>query len=83
VPVDGVAAARSGAEAAQGAEVVVTMLPNGDILRGVAAEILPAMTSGAVFVDCSTVDVDSARAVAAQAEKQPGCRPSTHLCRAG
>jgi 3-hydroxyisobutyrate dehydrogenase len=68
VSVEGVAAARSGAEAARGAEVVITMLPNGDILRGVAADILPAMTSGAVLLDCSTVDVASARAVAAQAE---------------
>jgi 3-hydroxyisobutyrate dehydrogenase len=68
VTVDGVAEASSGAAAATGAEVVITMLPNGAILRAVADEIIPAMTSGAVLVDCSTVDVDSARAVAAQAE---------------
>ena len=68
VTVDGVAQASSGAAVATGAEVVITMLPNGAILRAVADEIIPAMTSGAVLVDCSTVDVDSARAVAAQAE---------------
>ena len=68
VTVDGVAEASSGAAAATGAEVVITMLPNGAILRAVAGEIIPAMTSGAVLVDCSTVDVDNARAVAAQAE---------------
>jgi len=63
----GVAKAASAAEAAQGAEVVITMLPNGAILRAVAAEVIPAMAAGAVFCDCSTVDVESARAVSAQA----------------
>ncbi|MFD0978717.1 3-hydroxyisobutyrate dehydrogenase [Tropicimonas aquimaris] len=61
---EGVTAAATAAEAASGAEVVITMLPNGEILRRVAAEIHPAMQPGAVHLDCSTVDVDSARAVA-------------------
>jgi 3-hydroxyisobutyrate dehydrogenase len=43
------------------------MLPNGAILRAVAAEVVPAMRAGAVLCDCSTVDVDSARAVAEMA----------------
>ncbi|KRW95900.1 3-hydroxyisobutyrate dehydrogenase [Paracoccus sp. MKU1] len=64
---EGVGRAASAAEAAKSAEVVITMLPNGAILRAVADEIVPAMAAGAVFCDCSTVDVDSARAVAAQA----------------
>ncbi|SFY06766.1 3-hydroxyisobutyrate dehydrogenase [Paracoccus pantotrophus] len=64
---EGVAKAATAAEAAAGAEVVITMLPNGAILRAVAAEVIPAMAAGAVFCDCSTVDVDSARAAAAQA----------------
>ncbi|CUH87483.1 3-hydroxyisobutyrate dehydrogenase [Phaeobacter sp. CECT 5382] len=67
VTIEGVAMAASGAEAAKGADVVITMLPNGQILRAVANEVLPAMTAGAALVDCSTVDVDSARAVAEQA----------------
>lgn len=67
VAVEGVSQAASGAEAASGADVVITMLPNGAILRAVANEILPAMGEGAVFLDCSTVDVESARAVADQA----------------
>ena len=66
---DGVTMAKSAAEAATGADIVVTMLPNGPILRAVADEIVPAMTEGAIFLDCSTVDVESARAVAEQAEK--------------
>lgn len=66
--VDGVTMAGSATECATGAEVVITMLPNGAILRSVATDIIPAMTKGAALVDCSTVDVDSARAVAADAE---------------
>jgi 3-hydroxyisobutyrate dehydrogenase len=45
-----------------GQDAVITMLPNGEILRSVYAEIVPAGTKGSVFIDCSTVDVDSARA---------------------
>ncbi|MCI2398822.1 3-hydroxyisobutyrate dehydrogenase [Aliiroseovarius subalbicans] len=63
VAIDGVMKASSGPEAATGADVVITMLPNGQILRAVAAEIIPAMSKGAALVDCSTVDVESARAV--------------------
>lgn len=68
VDVQGVRRAAGAAEAAQGAEVVITMLPSGAILRSVAAEVIAAMQPGAVLCDCSTVDVDSARAVAAQAQ---------------
>ena len=60
--------AMSAAEAVRGAEVVITMLPNGAILKAVAEEIIPAMDPGAVFCDCSTVDVESARQVASDAE---------------
>ena len=48
-------------------DAVITMLPNGQILRSVANDVIPAMQTGAVFIDCSTVDVESARAVADQA----------------
>ncbi|MCT8328602.1 3-hydroxyisobutyrate dehydrogenase [Albidovulum sediminis] len=64
---EGVTRAGTAAEAATGAEVVITMLPNGAILRAVAAEVIPAMSKGAVLCDCSTVDVESARTVAADA----------------
>ena len=67
--VEGAAKAASAAEAASGRDAVITMLPNGDILRAVADQIIPHMEKGAVFIDCSTVDVDSARAVAEQAEQ--------------
>ncbi len=61
---EGVAKASDAAQAAQGAEVVVTMLPNGTILRAVAGEIIAQMSPGAALLDCSTVDVQSARDVA-------------------
>lgn len=64
VAVDGVTSEGSGADAAKGKDVVLTMLPNGEILRMVAAEIHSAMSEGAIHLDCSTVDVATARAVA-------------------
>ena len=69
VSIDGVDIAETATAAVEGADVVITMLPNGAILRSVADQIIPAMRHGATLVDCSTVDVDSARAVAAQAEE--------------
>ena len=68
VSVDGVRMAGSAVEAATDMEVVITMLPNGAILRSVAVDIIPAMKRGATLVDCSTVDVDSAKIVAQDAE---------------
>ena len=78
----GLQMASSAAAAATEADVVITMLPNGEILRAVAAEIHAAMTPDAIHLDCSTVDVESARAVAVQAEMQ-GCTPSTRPSRGG
>jgi 3-hydroxyisobutyrate dehydrogenase len=69
VAVEGVETVGSAAEAASDKDIVITMLPNGAILRAVASEIIPAMRAGSVFLDCSTVDVDSARAVAEEADK--------------
>ncbi len=66
--VEGVAAAGSAAEAARGREAVITMLPSGAIVREVYAGIVPAGSKGAAFIDCSTIDVESARAVAGEAE---------------
>jgi 3-hydroxyisobutyrate dehydrogenase len=45
----------------EGAEIVVTMLPAGKHVVSVWSEIVPGIQSGAVIVDCSTVDVESAR----------------------
>ncbi|MBY6046895.1 3-hydroxyisobutyrate dehydrogenase [Vannielia litorea] len=65
---EGIPMAKSAAEAAAGADVVITMLPNGAILQSVAGDIHPAMDAGAIHLDCSTVDVESAQAVAESAQ---------------
>lgn len=67
VEVEGAKIAENASAAVEEAELVITMLPNGLILREVAAQILPAMPQGAILIDCSTVDVESARAVAEDA----------------
>jgi 3-hydroxyisobutyrate dehydrogenase len=60
--------AGSVAEAVQGAEAVITMLPAGQHVRQVYAEqVLPNAPGSALLIDCSTIDVESARAVSAQA----------------
>ena len=62
--------AASAAEAVKGAEVVVTMLPAGKHVREVyEKDVLPNVSKGALLIDCSTIDVDSARHVAALAAK--------------
>lgn len=66
---DGITNAATAAEAAVDADVVITMLPNGAILQSVAAEIHPAMKAGSVHLDCSTVDVESAKIVSQAADK--------------
>ncbi|MGJ8610391.1 MAG: 3-hydroxyisobutyrate dehydrogenase [Octadecabacter sp.] len=65
---DGIPCAPTVQSAVNGANVVITMLPDGDILRAVAGDIYPVMPAGAVHLDCSTVDVQSARDTARAAE---------------
>jgi 3-hydroxyisobutyrate dehydrogenase len=57
----GVTLAASAAEAAAAAEIVVTMLPAGRHVLGVWDEIAEAAKPGALLIDSSTIDVDSAR----------------------
>ncbi|MGC6331290.1 3-hydroxyisobutyrate dehydrogenase [Rhizorhabdus sp. FW153] len=58
----------SAAEAVAGADYVVTMLPAGQHVRSVYEnEIFAAVPASALLMDCSTIDVGSARAVAAAA----------------
>ena len=62
----GCLASRSASEAVRDADAVITMLPAGHHVRAVyAGEIMPNAKPGALFIDCSTIDVESARAVAA------------------
>ena len=57
----GVHAAADAAGAIEGAEVVITMLPAGKHVLEVYDEIAPLAPEGTLFIDCSTVDVESAR----------------------
>ena len=57
----GVALAPSGHDAVAQADVVVTMLPAGKHVLSVWDDILQAAKRGALFIDSSTIDVDSAR----------------------
>ena len=61
--------ASSAADAATGADAVVTMLPAGKHVESVyAGEVYGAANPGALFLDCSTIDVDTARKVAGLAK---------------
>ncbi len=64
---DGARVVATAAEAAVDRDVVITMLPNGKLVLDVYAELLPAATAGTLFIDCSTIDVADAKAVAALA----------------
>lgn len=60
VRIDGVVRAGDAATVASEAEAVITMLPNGTILKSVYSEIVPHCSEGCLLIDCSTVDVESA-----------------------
>ena len=65
----GCMACSSAAEAVKGADAVITMLPAGKhVLSVYEKDVLPMAPSGALLVDCSTIDVDSARKAAGLAE---------------
>jgi 3-hydroxyisobutyrate dehydrogenase len=57
----GVTIAPSAREAVRAADVVVTMLPAGKHVLASWADLLPAAPKGALVIDCSTIDVDSAK----------------------
>ncbi|MDB2369119.1 3-hydroxyisobutyrate dehydrogenase [Octadecabacter sp.] len=61
---DGIPCSASASTAVKEADIVVTMLPDGDTLRSVAHDIHSAMAAGALHLDCSTVDVQTAKDVA-------------------
>src|SRR5947208_15126918 len=64
-------AAASAAEAAAAGDVVITMLPAGPQVHSVYLDqggVLASARRGALLIDCSTIDVETARAVAAAAK---------------
>jgi 3-hydroxyisobutyrate dehydrogenase len=64
----GLSPAASAADAVKDAGIVITMLPAGQHVRDIYAQaILPNAPKDAMLIDCSTIDVDSARTVARDA----------------
>lgn len=70
---DGVKMGRSATETARGAEVVITMLPTGQEVREVwlhQGGLMEAVKGGSpLLIDCSTIDVESARTVSESARR--------------
>ena len=66
---NGVTGFDSAAAAVTGADVVITMLPNGELVKRCYAEVLPSARAGALFIDSSTISVNDAREVHAQAKE--------------
>lgn len=66
---NGVTVMASAAAAVKDADVVVTMLPAGKHVLSVYEDIAPKAKAGALFIDCSTIDVESARKAHAVAAK--------------
>lgn len=61
----GATAAQSPSDAVRGAAIIITMLPTGKEVRDVVLDggVLGAADSGAILIDSSTIDVESAQAV--------------------
>ncbi len=63
----GVTIIDSAAEAVEGADAVITMLPNGTLVKQCYADIMGNAKKGALFIDSSTISVDDAREINAMA----------------
>ncbi len=70
---DGVLIAESAHRAVAGAATVVTMLPAGKHVSAVWADLVKLAPRGTLFIDCSTIDVGSARS-AHEMAKNAGMR---------
>ncbi len=57
----------TGADAVAEADVVITSLPSGAVVKACYAEVLPAAKHDALFIDTSTISVEDARAINARA----------------
>lgn len=66
--IEGAQVAASAVEAVTGREAVVTMLPAGPVVASVYREtVLPHAAPGTLLIDCSTIDVETARILASEA----------------
>ena len=69
MPKDMITIANDAPDAARDQDIVITMLPDGESLASVAAAIIPVMRQRSCLIDCSTVDVNTARVVAEQCKE--------------
>jgi 3-hydroxyisobutyrate dehydrogenase len=67
---DGAAIADSAVGSVKGADVVITMLPAGKHVLSVWGDVISSMAKGALIIDCSTIDVESAKQAHALAAGQ-------------
>ncbi len=66
---DGVTISATAKDAVKGAEIIITMLPAGKHVLSVWNDILPVAAKSTLVIDCSTIDVESARQAHAAAAK--------------
>jgi 3-hydroxyisobutyrate dehydrogenase len=66
---DGASIADSAVASVKDADTVITMLPAGKHVLSVWNEVVPAMKKSALIIDCSTIDVESAKQAHALAAK--------------
>ncbi len=57
----GIELAKHNIDAVQGADITILMLPNGAIATSVTKEVLGEMKQESLLIDCSTIDVSSAK----------------------
>ena len=67
---EGVTLAGSNKDAAGSAQIVILMLPDGAIAEAVANEALGVMAPGSLLIDCSTIDVATARKIHLSADEK-------------
>jgi 3-hydroxyisobutyrate dehydrogenase len=67
---EGVEIAPNARASVEQADIVVTMLPAGEHVRAVWTDVLPSAKRGALFIDCSTIDVTDARTAHALAAER-------------
>src|SRR5437667_681044 len=58
---DGASVAESSVAAVKGADAVITMLPAGKHVLSVWTDVIPSMSKETLIIDCSTIDVESAK----------------------
>ena len=68
--ISGVTEAKNLSAASKYMDVIITMLPDGNILKQVYQDIIPLAPERSILIDCSTVDVDSAIEAADMAKKR-------------